>query len=317
MQRVLSEIDRYLDSDLDPKLVGGVAAFRSFISKACKLAVHLIAHLKATSMATTYAPKQAAPRGKTVQINAIEMYYEDYGVGKPLVLLHGFGGCVQNWLPFTAELSERYRLIVVDLRGHGHSTNPENRFTHREAAGDVLLLLEKLGVGRFSAMGISSGAMTLLHMATSQPKRIDSMVLISATTHFPDQARAIMRAASFRTMPQEVQEMYRECAKRGDEQISQLIAQFNALGENHDDMNFTEQDLSGITARTLVVHGDRDRFFPVDISVSIYRSIPDAALWIIPGGEHAPIYDPIVPFTSTALRFLDGPVSKLQSRASN
>ena len=169
------------------------------------------------------------------------MYYEEYGVGKPLVLLHGFGGCAQNWHPFTAKLSERHRLIVVDLRGHGHSTNPENKFTHREAASDVFLLLEKLGVGRFSAMGMSSGGMTLLHMATSQPKRIDSMVLISATSHFPDQARAIMRRASFGTMPQQVQEMYRECAKRGDEQIRQLIAQFNALHENYDDMNFTAQ----------------------------------------------------------------------------
>ncbi|WP_136618261.1 MULTISPECIES: alpha/beta fold hydrolase [Mesorhizobium] len=266
-------------------------------------------------MTTTYAPKQTTTRGYTVQINDIEMYYEEYGVGKPLVLLHGFGGCGQNWLPFTAKLSERHRLIVVDLRGHGHSTNPENKFTHREAASDVFLLLEKLGVGHFSAMGISSGAMTLLHMATRQPKRIDSMVLISATTHFPDQARVIMRRASFGVMPQQVQEMYRECAKRGDEQISQLIAQFNALGENHDDMNFTERDLSTIAARTLVVHGDRDRFFPVEIPVSLYRSIPDAALWIIPGGEHAPICDPIVPFTSTALRFLDGPDSKLQSAA--
>jgi pimeloyl-ACP methyl ester carboxylesterase len=52
------------------------------------------------------------------------------------------------------------------------------------------------------------------------------------------------------------------------------------------------QTLSTITARTLVVHGDCDPFFPADIAVSLYRSIPDAALWIIPGGDHAPIYDP-------------------------
>jgi pimeloyl-ACP methyl ester carboxylesterase len=261
-------------------------------------------------MTTTYAPKLTTTRGHTVQINNIEMYYEEYGVGKPLVLLHGFGGCAQNWHPFTAKLSERHRLIVVDLRGHGYSTNPENKFTHREAASDVFLLLEKLGVGHFSAMGISSGGMTLLHMATSQPKRIDSMVLISATSYFPDQARAILRGASFGNMPQQVQEMYRECAKRGDAQIRQLITQFNALHKNYDDMNFTAQSLSTITARTLVVHGDRDRFFSVEIPVSIYRSIPDAALWIIPGGDHVPIYDSTVPFTSTAMRFLDGPDSK-------
>ena len=261
-------------------------------------------------MTTTHAPKGATTRGHTVQINSIEMYYQEYGVGKPLVLLHGFGGCAQNWHPFTARLSERHRLIVVDLRGHGHSTNPENKFTHREAASDVFLLLEKLGVGHFSAMGISSGGMTLLHMATSQPKRIDSMVLISATSHFPDQARAIFRRASFGNMPQQVQEMYRECAKRGDVQIRQLITQFNAFHKDYDDMNFTAQSLSTITARTLVVHGDRDRFFPVEIPVSIYRSIPDAALWIIPGGDHVPIYDSTVPFTATALRFLDEPDSK-------
>ncbi len=258
-------------------------------------------------MKTKYAPKQTSTRGHTVQVNNIEMYYEEYGAGKPLVLLHGFGGCAQNWHPFTATLSEHHRLIVVDLRGHGYSTNPENKFTHQQAASDVFLLLEKLGIDHFSAMGMSSGGMTLLHMATSQPQRIDSMVLISATTHFPDQARAIMRRASFSTMPLQVQEMYRECAKRGDQQMHQLITQFNALHENYDDMNFTAQSLSAITARTLVVHGDRDNFFPVEIPVSIYRAIPDAALWIIPGGDHVPIYDSAVPFTSTVLQFLDEP----------
>ncbi|MCO5066974.1 MAG: alpha/beta hydrolase [Rhizobiaceae bacterium] len=261
-------------------------------------------------MTATYTPKQAANSGHTVKINNIEMYYEEYGAGKPLVLLHGFGGSAQNWHAFIAELSGRHRLIVVDLRGHGHSTNPEGKFTHRGAASDVFLLLEKLGVDRFSAMGMSSGGMALLHMATSQPKRIDSMVLISATSHFPDQARAILRRASFGTMPQEVQEMYRACAKRGDEQIQQLISQFNALGDDYEDMNFTATDLSAITARTLIIHGDRDRFFSVEIPVSMYRSIADAALWIIPGGDHVPVYDSTVPFTSTALRFLDGPDSK-------
>jgi len=256
-------------------------------------------------MKSKYAPQQKATHGHTVQLNTIEMYYEDYGTGKPLVLLHGFGGCSQNWHPFISDLSKHYRLIVVDLRGHGYSTNPENRFTHREASNDVFLLLDKLGIDHFSAMGMSTGGMALLHMATTQPKRIESMVLISATSHFPDQARAIMRRASYSTMPHEVQEMYRECAKRGEEQIRQLITQFNDFYDNYEDVNFTVERLSTITARTLIVHGDRDNFFPVEIPVNIYRAIPHAALWIIPGGDHVPIYDSNVPFTSTILRFLD------------
>lgn len=265
---------------------------------------------EAIAMTKTYAPRRTITRGHSVQINGIDIYYEEYGSGKPLVLLHGFGGCTQNWLPFTQELSKHYRLIAADLRGHGYSTNPSNKFTHREAANDVFCLLEKLGIGQFSAMGMSTGGMTLMHMATSKPGRIDSMVLISVTSHFPDQARAIMRRASINTMPTEVQEMYKECAKRGDEQIRQLISQFNAFYDNHDDMNFTAQSLSTITARTLIIHGDRDNFFPVEIPVSIYRSIPHASLWIIPGGDHVPIYGSPVTFTSAALRFLGDANSK-------
>ena len=259
-------------------------------------------------MPTKYAQGQASSSGQIVPIDDIEMYYEEYGAGEPLVLLHGFGGCVRNWYPFIAGLAQRHRLIVVDLRGHGRSTNSANAFSHRQAANDVFLLLDKLAIGRCSAMGMSSGGMTLLHMATSQPGRIGVMVLISATTHFPDQARAIMRRASFDTMPREVREMYLECAKRGDEQVRQLIAQFNALHDNDDDVNFTTQQLATITARTLIVHGDRDNFFPVEIPVAMHRSIPDAELWIVAGGEHVPVYDPAIPFVATVQRFLDGPI---------
>lgn len=261
-------------------------------------------------MTTPYATEQATARGHIIQINNIKMYYEECGAGEPLVLLHGFGGCTQNWYPFIPELSEHNRLIVVDLRGHGYSTNPEKKFTHRQAALDVLLLLDELRVGRFSAIGMSSGGMTLLHMATSQPGRVAAMVLVSATSHFPDQARAIMCRASFDTMPEEVREMYRVCARRGETQIRDLITQFNAFGSNYDDMNFTDQTLSTVTARTLVVHGDRDRFFPVEIPVNICSSIPNAELWIIPGGDHVPIFDSAVPFTSKALRFLDASNTK-------
>jgi pimeloyl-ACP methyl ester carboxylesterase len=178
----------------------------------------------------------------------------------------------------------------------------------------VFRLLDQLGVQHFSAMGVSSGAMTLLHMATSQPQRLDCLVLISGTTHFPAPARTIMRAASLRTLPQPVHAMYRACATRGDAQIQELLAQFNALTDNDDDMNFTPQRLATITARTLVVHGDRDRFFPVDNAVNLYQAIPEAALWIVPGGEHVPIYDSTVPFTATALRFLEGPLASSNQR---
>lgn len=254
---------------------------------------------------TAFAAEQEIVNARTVEVNGIEMYYQERGTGTPLVLLHGFGGCGQNWQPFADQLSEHYRLIIVDLRGHGHSTNPEKTFTHRQSASDVYALLDSLGIDQFSAMGISSGGMTLLHMATSHPARIEAMVLISATTKFTEQARAILRQTSVENMPPEVQAMYRECATRGDEQVRELATQFNGFHKSYDDMDFTESDLSKISARALIVHGDHDPFFPIEIPVAMYRAIPNASLWIIPNGDHVPIYRPVVPFIATALEFLD------------
>jgi len=259
-------------------------------------------------MEKNYAPKSNSAKGQMVSVGDLEMYYEEYGAGKPLLLLHGFGGCSQNWHPFIENLPG-YRLLLVDLRGHGYSNNPQKNFRHRQAANDVFLLLEKLQIDQFDAMGMSTGGMLLLHMSTSQPARIRSMVLISTTTNFPDQARAIMRRASYDTLPPEVKEMYRECAKRGESQIRELIAQFNAFYDDQDDMNFSSQTLSSITTRTFIVHGDRDNFFPLDIAENMRDSIPNSTLWVIANGEHVPIYDAVDDFTSKALAFLEGPTA--------
>jgi pimeloyl-ACP methyl ester carboxylesterase len=94
---------------------------------------------------------------------------------------------------------------------------------------------------------------------------------------------------------------------RGDEQIRALRRQFHAFKDSYDDMNFTGPFLSTITARTLIVHGDRDEFFPVNIPVEMYQSIPRAALWIVPNGGHVPIQDPTMPFLPRALEFLRTP----------
>jgi pimeloyl-ACP methyl ester carboxylesterase len=73
------------------------------------------------------------------------------------------------------------------------------------------------------------------------------------------------------------------------EQRLALNRQFAAFADSYDDMNFTAPLLSTIRAETLIVHGDRDRFFPVSIPVAEYDAIPDSYLWIVPNGEHIPL----------------------------
>ena len=250
---------------------------------------------------------QAPGSGRTASVNGIEMYYEERGAGEPLVLLHGFGGCGLHWQPFAARLAEHFRLIVPDLRGHGRSTNPAGVFTHRQAAEDVFALLDHLKIARFRAMGISTGGMTLLHMATRQPARVEAMVLIGATHYFPEQARAIMRRGAERGPAPEELQYLRQCASRGDAQVRDLSKQFGGFKDSYDDMNFTSPYLGTIRARTLIVHGDRDEFFPVSIPVEMYQAIPGSALWIVPQGDHVPIYGARArEFQEVAVAFLRG-----------
>ena len=117
-------------------------------------------------------------------------------------------------------------------------------------------------------MGISSGGLTLLHMATQQPSRIDAMVLIGATTYFPEQARKIFRAGTAESITPEEYQAQRGRHVRGDEQFRALRKQFNTFKDSYDDMNFTSPYLSTITARTLIIHGDRDEFFPIEIPMA-------------------------------------------------
>jgi len=244
--------------------------------------------------------------GQVARLNGAELYHEAHGQGEPLLLLHGFTGCAGDWVHAGRdELAREYRLIAPDARGHGRSTNPERSITHRQCALDALALLDHLGVARCKAIGMSMGGNTLLHMATMQPERVEAMVVVSATMYFPAQARALMAASPVEDQPPEAWEAMRARHRLGDEQIRALWAQQRAFKDSYDDMSFTPPSLSRITARTLIVYGDRDPLYPVEMGVEMYRAIPRAALWVVPEGGHGPIFAEAAGlFARTALDFL-------------
>ena len=244
--------------------------------------------------------------GQTAPVNGMQMYYELHGQGEPLVLLHGFTGAGSNWRPFIGGLAGAYQLVIPDLRGHGGSTNPSGEFTFRQSALDVFALLDHLGLERCSAIGVSAGAKTLLHMATQQPARVEAMVLASAAPYFPEQARALMGLMTPDNRSEEEWQLMRQWHRHGDAQIRALWAQGNAFKDSYDDVNFTPPYLSTITARTLIVHGDRDPIYPVSLALEMYQAIPRSYLWVIPNGEHGAVFNIVERFNETALAFLRG-----------
>jgi pimeloyl-ACP methyl ester carboxylesterase len=272
---------------------------------------HLLPALALTLLAITAAsptPPQESltPTAKTASVNGIQLYYEEYGTGTPLLLLHYFGASHAAWDPFLSDLASDYRVISVDLRGHGSSTNPSVRFTMRQSALDVYSLLDQLGIQKIQAIGASAGAMTLLHMATQQPDRVEAMILVGGTSYYPE----VCREEMLRWSPDDPSalEYFRQHATRGEAQARDLAKQFHGFKDNYDDMNFTPPFLSTVRARTLIVHGDRDVYFPVSIAVEMYDAIPRSYLWIYPNGDHLPIFLPNnrAFFLQTAVQFLSG-----------
>lgn len=242
---------------------------------------------------------------RTLALNGIDMFVRDSGTGEPLLLLHGFTGSGDDWNLVFAQPLEGFRAIAPDMRGHGRSTNPTGRFTFVEVAQDILALLDHLGLDRVKAIGMSGGANTLLHIATRHPDRITAMMHVSGTPRFPEQTRALMRA---RTEESQTAKDWAEMRARhhlGDDQIRELWRHSREFAESYDDVNFTPESLSTITARTMIVHGDRDELYPVDLAVELYRGIPGSSLWVVPEGGHGPMFgaqNP--PFVYAATNFL-------------
>jgi len=243
-------------------------------------------------------------RGQLKTLNGIELYFELHGTGEPVLLLHGFSGSSQDWAAVASDWSRDFQLIVPDLRGHGRSSVLATPFRHADASADILGLLDHLNVNTCKGLGVSGGGNVLLHMATRQPKRVEAMVLVSATPYFPAQARTIMRQYRDR-LPPEQWEVLRRRHPAGDTQIESLLASTTAFADSYDDMNFTPPYLSTIQARTLIVQGDRDPLYPVELSVEMAKTIPRSSLWIVPDAGHGPVLGARWPeFLKTAAEFL-------------
>jgi pimeloyl-ACP methyl ester carboxylesterase len=242
-------------------------------------------------------------------LNGTQIYFEVHGTGEPLLLLHGFSGSSENWAATIDSWRDRFQLIVPDLRGHGRSNILSKPFRHQDAAIDIFALLDHLQIPTSKGLGISCGGNVLLHMATMQPERVRAMVLVSATPYFPKQARAIMRRYST-TLTVQQWEILRRTHPGGDEQIQALVASTIGFADSHDDLNFTPPHLATIRARTLIVQGDRDPLYPVELSVELARAIPQSSLWIVPNGGHGAVTAERWPeFLKTAAAALqDGPM---------
>lgn len=221
------------------------------------------------------------------------LYYHESGSGEPAILLHNFLATGETcWRKQIPAFRNHYRLIVPDLRGHGRSENPNHEQpTHSRFADDIIALLDALDLESAHFWGVSSGAMLLLTLALRAPLRVRSLVLTAATYRFTpvNQARALSLTPE--TLPETWAAHWQSihAPVYGPDYWRTLLAAFHRLNLDGGEANFPPPAaLAAITPPTLLIHGDRDEYFPVEIAVALYRLLPNAALCIIPRAGHLP-----------------------------
>lgn len=116
------------------------------------------------------------------KIGKIDIYYEEYGQGPPLVMILGLGQNITTWRFQVAELSQHVRLIVFDNRDSGKSSRCTENYTTLSMARDVIGLMDYLGVARAHILGTSMGGMIAQHVALLAPARLNSLILASTTS---------------------------------------------------------------------------------------------------------------------------------------
>ena len=227
-------------------------------------------------------------------INDLTLYYEEHGSPQAdaLVLLHGFNGTGDRvWRRFIPSFADRWRLIVPDYRGHGRTNNPggPEAMNHRQFARDAAALCRALEIERAVFWGSSSGAMQLLTLALEEPALVRALVLCAGSHYYPDALREMWRTLTPEAWVSEerraaLQEIH---TALGPDHWRQVVGAWIALGRHPHSSDFPEsEELRAIAAPTLIVHGDRDQFFPAEMPLELHRLIPGSELCILPNTGH-------------------------------
>jgi len=230
--------------------------------------------------------------------------YEDAGSGMPLVLLHSFLGSGEIWRDQVAALAPDYRIINIDLRGHGRSAPIDGHFTLYDAVEDVVAVLDALRIDRAVWCGLSMGGMVALRGALTQPSRVSGLVLMDTdagaeTAWHRVKYRALGIAVSLfglRPLLPFVGLLMLGGTTRRDH--PQVTAEVRAMiARNHvpsarrclDALvrrDSVVERLPEIGVPALVVVGDEDPMLPPPLSHRIHAGLADSRLATIPGAGH-------------------------------
>jgi 3-oxoadipate enol-lactonase len=235
-------------------------------------------------------------------MTAVALHHEDGGGQGPVLMLEGsLGTSLAMWEPQRRALAQRARLIAVDHRGHGGSPVPEGPYAIADLGGDVLALMDRLGVDRASWCGLSIGGMVGQWLAINAPERIERLILICTSAYLPPAESWHERAAAVRAAgsPEPIADTVigrwftEDFAAAHPDVVARhraLIVATPAEGYAGCCEAIAGMDLraglADLTAPTLVIAARQDPSIPPEHGERIAAAVPGARLEILDPGAH-------------------------------
>lgn len=247
------------------------------------------------------------------------LHYEEYGHGEPVLLLHGLGSSCLDWEYQIPALSAHYRVIAMDMRGHGRSDKPRERYTIAGFSADVEALIEHLRLGPVHVIGLSMGGMIGFQLAVDQPQLLKSLCIVNSApqvkvrgvSDFLLLARrwTLARFLSMRTVgvalgkmlfpKPEQADLRRKVTERWAKNDKRAyLASMDAIigwGVLH--------KVSRITCPTLIVAADHD-YTPVALKQAYVKLLRNGRLVVVKDSRHATPLDQPEEFNRIVLEFI-------------
>jgi len=222
-------------------------------------------------------------KGNFIECNNIDIYYETYGKGEPLLLLHGNGQSISSFSEQIPEYSKHFKVIAVDTRGQGKSTDTiSERFSYNQFAEDMKVLLDSLNLRQVNIVGWSDGGNTGITLAMNYPQYVKSLVTMGAN----------LNASDTSICSKVIKETHKDILKLKSKSGNYDKTTVKLLEMLLSEPNITLSELKNIDARTLVIAGEKDVILEQHTKL-IANSIPNAKIKIVEDETHfLPIENP-------------------------
>ena len=236
--------------------------------------------------------------GKYFEVRGIKMYTEVYGEGKPLLLIHGNGGSIDNFAATIPYFSKRFKVIAADSRSQGKTKDLHDSLSFEMMADDFAALLDLMHIDSAYVIGWSDGGINALLLAMRHPGKV--IRLVSSGANMTPDSSAI-RPANWIEDQKTYESGKNQTFTTENERNNWKLSRLDRLQPN---VPLTE--LGKIQCPSLIICGDHD-IITVEHTAAIYAHIPKAYLWVIPNSGHSTLTEHRDEFNQFVFRFFKEP----------